>query len=369
MAHTHDRKSLSLAGSSIAELETLPAEGSAHYGAPLLCGGSATDPLSDVLRMVKLTGAVFHLVEASFPWGVEIPRASDYSSIILPRAQHVISYHIVTKGSGWVEIPGVASTAFEAGDILVLAHGDAYALLSTQGQTPEYDREATLEFFRQWMAGKLSFVTIEGGGGAGGAEYVCGFMGCDLRPFNPLLSTLPHLLRLRRSTQDRNDLLGRLIDLTLGDARFPRLGGESIRLRLSELIFVEVIRLWLESMPAHETGWLAGLRDPAIGKVLTLLHDRPAYPWTLRLLADEAGISRAALAARFNRLVGHAPIEYLTLWRMQIAARLLTDSSMKVSAVGQDIGYRSEAAFSRAFKKHTGVSPSGWRLRTGTTPG
>ena len=367
MAHTHDRKSSSLAGSSIAELETLAASGSDLTEEPLICATSATDPLSDVLRTVKLTGAVFHLVEASFPWGVEIPPIRDYSSIILPHAQHVISYHIITKGSGWVEVPGVASNAFEAGDILVLAHGDAYALLSSQGQTPEYDRKATLEFFRQWMAGKLSFVTIEGGGGAGGAEYVCGFLGCDLTPFNPLLSTLPRLLHLRRSTRDRNDLLERLIDLTLKDARLPRLGGESIRLRLSELIFVEVIRLWLVSMPAHQTGWLAGLRDPAIAKVLTLLHDRPAYPWTIRLLADEAGMSRTALAARFNRVVGYAPIEYLTLWRMQIAARLLTDSSMKVSAVGQDIGYRSEAAFSRAFKKHTGVSPSGWRFRTGTS--
>jgi len=329
--------------------------------APVLCQDSATDPLTDALRMVKLTGAVFHLVEASFPWGVEVPRAREYSSIIQPQAQHVISYHIILEGAGWIEIPGVAATRFEAGDILVLAHGDQYSLLSTPGQTPEYDREATIAFFREWMAGKLSFVTREGGGGAEGARYMCGFLGCDIRPFNPMLSTLPRLLRVKWSRDDQRDLLGRLIDLTLTDARLPRLGGESIRLRLCELIFVEVIRLCLQSLPAHDTGWLSGLRDPAIGRVLAALHERPAHPWTLALLADEAGMSRSAMVARFAHLIGRSPMQYLTLWRMQIAARLLTDSSMKVASIGREIGYESEAAFSRVFKKTVGVSPTRWR--------
>ena len=329
---------------------------------PLLCRNADIDPLSDVLRMVKLTGAVFHLVEASFPWGVAVPRAHDYSAIILPRAQHLISYHIILKGSGWVEVPGIASLPFESGDILVLAHGDPYSLLSTPEQLPEYDQEATIAFFRKWMAGKLPFVTREGGGQPGGAEYMCGFLGCDMRPFNPLLATLPRLLRVRRSRTERQDLLGRLIDLTLSDAGLPRMGAESIRLRLSELIFVEVLRLCLEALPAHETGWLSGLKAPQIGKVLTMLHDSPARPWTLKLLAQEAGMSRSALAARFAHLIGHAPMRYLTLWRMQIAARLLTDSSMKVAAVGLEVGYTSEAAFSRAFKKVVGTSPANWRI-------
>ncbi len=345
-------------------LQPRPVAGQGMAAQPVLCQDSATDPLSDVLRMVKLTGAVFHLVDASFPWGVDIPRARDYASIILPRAQHVISYHIILKGSGWVEIPDVASTWFEAGDILVLAHGDQYSLLSTPGQAPEYDRKATIAFFREWMAGKLPFVTREGGGGGGGAEYMCGFLGCDMRPFNPVLSALPRLLRVGWSRNDQQDLLGRLIDLTLTDARLPRLGDESIRLRLSELIFVEVIRLCLESLPVHEMGWLSGLRDPAIGRVLTILHESPAHPWTLNLLAEQAGMSRAAMTARFTHLIGYPPMQYLALWRMQIAARLLADSTMKVAAVGQEIGYRSESAFSRAFKKIVGVSPAGWRSRT-----
>ena len=328
---------------------------------PLLCQGSGTDPLADVLRMVKLTGAVFHLVDASFPWGVEIPPARAYASILLPRAQHIVSYHIVLKGSGWVILPGIASARFEAGDILVLAQGERYALLSSPEQAPEYDAEATVAFFREWAAGKLPFVTREGGGGAGGAEYVCGFLGCDARPFNPMLSALPPLVRVKRSGE--HDLLARLLELALAEAGLPRVGGESIRLRLSELIFVEVLRRCLESLPAHETGWLSGLRDPCISKALAALHERPAHPWTLPELAQHAGVSRAALAARFAHLVGHPPMEYLARWRMQVAARLLADGAAKVGAVGREVGYDSEAAFSRAFKKSVGVTPAAWRRR------
>lgn len=311
--------------------------------------------------MVKLTGALFFLVDASFPWGIEVPRAAAFSSIILPRAQHVVSYHIVLRGSGWMEIPNVASTWFEAGDILVLAHGDAYSMLSTPQQPPELDAEATIGFFRDMAAGKLPFIIREGGGGEPRSEFVCGFLGSDMRPFNPVLSTLPRLLRITRSEAESDELLSRLIHLTLAEARRPRVGGEAIRLRLSELTFVEVMRQYLETLRSDEAGWLSGLRDPFVGPVLAMLHNELAYPWTLNELARRAGLSRAALAARFTHLTGHAPMQYLTLWRMQVAARLLADGSMKVAAAGREVGYESEAAFSRAFKKIVGMSPSHWR--------
>jgi AraC-like DNA-binding protein len=311
--------------------------------------------------MVKLTGALFFLVDASYPWGVAVPHADAFSATILPRAQHVVSYHVILKGTGWTNIPNVASTWFEAGDILVFAHGDPYSMLSAPHQPPEFDVAATMEFFRDMAAGKLPFVLHEGGGGAERTEFVCGYLGCDMRPFNPVLSTLPRLLHVRRPEAAQDDLLSRLIDLTLAEVRKPRVGGESIRLRLSELIFVEVMRRYLETLPESKTGWLSGLRDPSIGKVLAMLHERPAHPWTLNELAQRAGMSRAALAARFAHLVGHSPMQYLTLWRMQIAARLLSDGSMKVAAVGREIGYESEAAFSRTFKKIVGVPPAMWR--------
>lgn len=334
-------------------------EGGGAEELPILCQESGTDPLSDVLHMVKLTGAVFHLVDASFPWGVEIPPAQEYASIILPRAQYIVSYHIILKGSGWAVVPGVASMWFEAGDILVLAHGEPYSLLSAPDQEPEYNAEATIAFFHEWTAGKLPFITPEGGGGAGGAEYLCGFLGCNMRPFNPVLSTLPSLLRVKRSA--RNDLRGRMLDVTLAEARLPRAGGEAVRLRLSELIFIEVVRLYMEALPALETGWLSGLRDPQIGKALSILHERLAEAGTLSELAKQASMSRSAFTARFTHLVGYPPMRYLTLWRLQVAARLLADGSAKVATDGGDVGYASEAAFSRAFKKAIGVSPARWR--------
>ena len=361
MVHAHDRTSFSFAASSkVFDTGRFDGASSAH-DQPAQHRPLGTDPLSDVLGTVKLTGALFFVVDASSPWGVEVPHARAFSSIILPRSQHIVSYHIILKGSGWIDIPNITSTRFEAGDVLVLPHGDAYSMLSEPGQLPEFDANATMEFFRGMASGWLPFVSTEGGGGEPRCEFVCGFLGCDMQPFNPLLSTLPRLLRIKCSQDGSGGLLSRLIDLTLVEASRPRIGGESIRLRLSELIFVEVMRRYLESLPVHETGWLAGLRDPAISKVLIMLHEKPAYPWTLKELASRAFMSRAALAGRFTHLVGHAPMHYLTLWRMQIAARRLGDSSMKVGAVGREIGYESEAAFSRAFKKTVGVSPAAWR--------
>jgi AraC-like DNA-binding protein len=360
MVQAHDQSSPSLAVSSMMLRAGQSADVSKPAELPAACAASSLDPLSDVLRSVKLTGALFFLVDASFPWGVEVPVSKAFSPIILPRAQHVVSYHIILKGAGWASVPGVASTWFEAGDVLVFPHGDPYSMLSEPGQPPEFDAEATIGWFRDMSAGRLPFVSREGGGGEPRSEFVCGFLGCDMQPFNPALSALPRLLRVRRPPGGQ-DRLSPLIELTLAEAREPRVGGEAIRLRLSELIFVEVMRQYLETLPAHETGWLSGLRDPAIGRVLVMLHQRPSHPWTLNELAHRACMSRAALAARFSHLVGHAPMRYLTLWRMQIAARLLADGSMKVAAVGRTIGYESEAAFSRAFKKTVGLSPAAWR--------
>ena len=361
MAQSHDPASEFSARPSVQRrdgaLESDPAEPwpSGHL--------EALDPLSDVLRMVKLTGALFFVVDASSPWGVEVPPAEAFASSILPRAQHVVSYHVVLEGSGWAGIPSGPAARFEAGDILVFPHGDAYSMLSEAGQQPEYDAEATLAFLRDMAAGRLPLVIKEGGGGPSGAKFVCGYLGCDARPFNPVLATLPRLLHVRRAAAREGDPLTPLIQLTLAETGRQRAGGEAIRLRLSELIFVEVVRRHLEGPAAGQTGWLSGLRDPAIGRVLAMLHARPAHPWTLGELSERAGMSRAVLAQRFARLVGSPPMQYLTRWRLQVAARLIADRAMKIAAVAHEVGYDSEAAFSRAFKKATGMTPAAWRDR------
>ena len=210
-------------------------------------------------------------------------------------------------------------------------------------------------------AGQLPFEVFEGGSGPEVTRYVCGFLGCDARPFNPLLEALPRLMRIPRADGAPRDLLDRLIDVTLAEVSVQRAGSECIRLRLSELMFVEVLRRYLEMLAPEQDGWLAGLSDPAVGRAIALMHQNPSRAWTLEELAREAGVSRSVLAARFTQRVGWPPMQYLARWRVQVAARLLADGSSKVSAVGRDVGYESEAAFSRSFKRIAGVSPAAWR--------
>jgi AraC-like DNA-binding protein len=319
------------------------------------------DVLSDVLRAIKLTGALFFWVDASSPWSVEVPRADAFAHLILPRAQHVISYHIIIRGSGWVSIGHSPPMEFAEGDILVIPHEDPYAMCSAPGLQSDLHHEETLDFFRAMAAGQLPFVVTEGGDGLLVTRYVCGFLGCEARPFNPLLGALPPLMRIRRAAGAPIDLLDRLMELTLAEMPAQRPGAECIRLRLSELMFVEVVRRYLEMLPQEQTGWLASLRDPAVGRAVALVHENPARSWTIEELARETGVSRSVLAARFMRLVGCPPMQYLTRWRVQLAARLLTDGLAKVSAVGRDVGYKSDAAFSRSFKRIAGVSPAEWR--------
>ncbi|MFQ5973608.1 MAG: AraC family transcriptional regulator [Alphaproteobacteria bacterium] len=342
---------------------TLAEASETHAAAPV----GNFDPLSDVLRTVKLKGALFFMIDATSPWCVEVPHARDYADIILPSARHIVSYHVAVEGQGLASISGIEPIAFDAGDIVVFPRADPYRMLSAPGVPPELDSEQTLQFFRDLAAGKLPFVIPEGGGKPPKAKFVCGFLGCDLSPFNPLFAALPPILNIRRPSGGHADLLDQLIDLAMTEIRTPHAGGESIRLGLCELMFVELLRRHLETLSADAPGWLAGLRDPKVGCVLTLLHAEPAKNWTLDALARAAGVSRTILAERFARCVGETPMRYLTLWRMQLAARMLADGATKVAAVGEQVGFRSEAAFSRTFKKVTGLSPAEWR-RTSADP-
>lgn len=319
------------------------------------------DPLSSVLRSVRLTGAQFFIIDASSPWCVDVPAANRFADIILPGAQHIISYHVVLEGDGWASVAGLEPIPFGSGDIIVFPHGDGYLMESAPGTPPELDTDQTLAFFEALAAGQLPFVVTEGGGQPPPAKFICGFLGCDVRPFNPILSSLPRLLRLQRPQESRGDLLDRLIELTLEEAKAPRAGSESIRLGLSELMFIELLRRYAHAPGPKARGWIAGLQDAAVGRALELMHERPADPWTVSSLAGKVGASRSALAQRFAALVGHPPVRYLTLWRMQLAAGHLAESTLSIAEIGHRVGYRSEAAFSRTFKKTAGVSPDTWR--------
>lgn len=333
----------------------MPAPASTHAPseAPL-----RADPLSDVLQSVRLSGAVFFHVEGSSPWVVEAPPSRAVAGIFMPHAQHVIEYHAVTRGSCWGGIAGEPPVRLGAGDVIVFPQGDAHVLSSAPGMRSPPD----LATYARLLEGSRPVHVPLGGGGPDRAEILCGFLGCDARPFNPLLATLPRVLHARFTEGDGAGLAA-LMEGALRETRTRRPGGESVLARFSELMFVEVVRLHLSALPAGDTGWLAGLRDEFVGRALALLHGKPAHPWTLDELARDVALSRSALAERFTRLVGRPPMQYLAGWRMQLAAGLLLGGSAGVAQVAAEVGYASEAAFSRAFKKAVGVSPAAWRHR------
>ena len=321
----------------------------------------SADPLSDVLRTVRLTGGLFFLVEQSAPWVVGVPAAEKIRPLLLPNAQHVISYHVMTRGHCWAALTdGGPPVRLEAGDVVLFPHGDPYVMSSGPGMRVEEPEEAALAFFRH-MAEGGTLPLSDHEPGPDQVRVACGYLGCDLRPFNPVLAAMPRLVHLPAPAGAEADRLGPLVEFALSESRQRRAGGGCVLLRVSELMFVEVVRRYLASLGAEQTGWLAGLRDPVVGHALALLHGRPAESWTLDKLAAEVRLSRSALADRFVHFVGQPPMQYLARWRMQVAARMLSDGEAKVGAVAFDVGYESEAAFSRAFKKIVGASPAAWR--------
>ena len=310
------------------------------------------DPLSDVLRVVRLNGAFFYAVEAADPWRVNAVAATQLTPRVLPEAEHLIPYHILTRGHCWGGVQGEEQVELLPGDVIVFPQGDPHVLSSSPGVAGGAEYDAT--------PGRYPNTVILGDAPTRDTSFVCGFLGCDRRPFNPLLATLPRRLHIRGLSQG---WLGAFSRQVVEESRDNRAGADCVLTRLAELMFIEVVRRYLETLPPGQTGWLAGLRDPLVGQVLALVHARPAHPWTLAELARDAAGSRSKLAERFSHLVGQPPMQYLTQWRMQVAANLLARSGAKVAAVAAEVGYDSEAAFSRAFKKATGVSPGSWRAR------
>lgn len=338
--------------------------GHAHASVPLApaSAGPWAEPLSDVLRAVRLSGALFFLVEARSPWTSEAPDGATLAPVILPGAQQIVSYHLVREGACWCTLVGEEPRRLEAGDVVVIPHGTAYVLSTAADAASTQRPEEVLAGFRMLARRQLPAVLVEGGSGAERVSLVCGFLGCDVLPFNPVLSALPRALVVR-AVDGGDDRLRRLVELAVDEAGERRAGSDCVLLRLGELLFVEVIRRHLAALAPGETGWLAALSDGFVGRALGLLHERPEAPWTLASLAREVALSRSALAARFTLLVGEPPMQYLARWRMQCAAQLLADGAQKVATVAHAVGYESEAAFSRAFKRAVGMPPAAWRGR------
>lgn len=320
-----------------------------------------TDVLSDVLSAVHLTGAVFFDFELSSPWVAEAPAAREIAATVMPGAQRVIEYHLVARGSCWAHAVGDEPVRLGEGDLIAFPQGDPHVLSSAPGLrgTPDLGM-----FVRR--STPLPLVYEMGGGGDEHARVVCCFLGCDERPYNPLLEALPRVIHLSaRGPRAAAGWLGTLLNIAVTESGAARPGGENVLARLSELMFVEIIRQYLETLPETGTGWLAGLRDPVVGRTLAAMHGEPAAAWTVEGLARLAGVSRSVFAERFTSMVGQPPMQYLSLWRAQLASRLLAEGG-HVASVAASVGYESEAAFSRAFKKLVGRAPGTWRRETAT---
>jgi AraC-like DNA-binding protein len=317
-----------------------------------------TDVLSDVLCAVRLTGAVYFDFDLSAPWVAEAPPSHEIANIVMPGAQRVIEYHLLAKGAGWGHAVGEPPIRLREGDLLVFPQGDAHVLASAPGMraTPNfaaYARGST----------PLPLMYELGGGGPDRTRLICGFFGWDERPYNPLLTALPPVIHLSAGSSDgATRPLCAMLDIAVRESGRGSPGTENVLARISELIFVEAIRRYLLELPETQLGWLAGLRDPVVGRALEALHGAPRTAWTVESLGRAVGVSRSVLAARFAETVGQPPIQYLTLWRMQLAARMLRDGR-QVADVAEAVGYESEAAFSRTFKKLVGEAPTLWRRR------
>lgn len=321
------------------------------------------DTLSEVLRAIRLTGAVYFAVDATEPWVAEAPPARDIGPFIMPGVEHVIEYHVVVSGSCWGGVVDEPAIKLSAGDIIVFPQGDTHVMSSAPGMRGEPSWEA----LRASAQGRLPIAMSMNGGGSDRARLLCGFLGCDARPFNPLLATLPRVMHLRAG--DGNDILRRLVELAVAESSVPRPGGDCTLSRVSELLFVEVVRRYIAQLPPEGVGWFAGLRDDNIGRALQKLHERPAHDWSLEELGKESGLSRSVLAERFAQLVGVPPMQYLAQWRIQLAASLLRSGKAGLAEIAERVGYGSEAALSRAFKRQVGVAPAHYRRDSqGPTP-
>jgi AraC-like DNA-binding protein len=322
------------------------------------------DPLSDVLRAVRVREALFIDVELSSPWVAEAMPSAKVGPSIIPGCDHVIEYHVMTQGECWASLydEGWEPVRLSAGDVVAFPQGDAHILSSAPGMraTPEVDSCRPSAAPRA-----LPAILRIGGGGAERGHIVCGFLGFDARPFNPLLSALPRMMHMRG---DRGGgWIDRFAAFVAMETNEKRAGGASMLAKLSEIMFIDLVRTHLAGLPDDSSTWLSGLRDRHVGRAVSLLHQAPAQAWSLERLAKDTGLSRSSLAERFLRHVGKPPMQYLTLWRMRLASTMLADGKAPVAQVVSDVGYESEAAFSRAFKRTVGTSPSLWRERRATS--
>ncbi len=315
------------------------------------------DALSDVLRVIRLSGGVFLEAEFTAPWCISGKISPEDCKPYLAAPRHVIASHYVASGHMQIQAEGSEAIEVRTGEIVLLPHNDAHCFGSELNPAPV----PAGEVIQPPQDGGLARI-VHGGGGEG-TQLLCGFLGCDT-PFSPLLAGLPKMLKLDVKTTASGAWIESTFRFAASEIAAGRLGSSTVIAKLSELLFVEAVNQFVANLPAERRGWLAGLRDPQVGRALASIHARPTEEWTAESLAHEVGMSRSAFAQHFSSLVGQPPMQYLATWRMHLAAQRLREGRNSVAQIAFGIGYDSEAAFSRAFKRQFGTSPGTWRRQS-----
>ncbi len=317
------------------------------------CNVPTMDVVSDVLRAVRLSGLVTFHTELTAPWGLEVPPTTTLAKMLQLGSRRLIPFHAVAKGDCVSLLDG--HEPLTEGDVVMYPHGDAHVLASDARVVP-----TPVGGLLPSLAAEELAVVRHGGGGTM-TRLVCGFVYCDDAVFDPLTAGLPKVLCGRSKGPGGSSALHGLLQLALSEAAAPRPGTTTLLTRLTELMFVEVLRNFMELLPAEQPGWFAGLRDPYVGRALQRMHAEPDRDWSVDELGRAVGLSRSALVDRFKALIGQPPMTYLTQWRIQLATQLLRDSHAGVASIGARVGYASEAAFNRAFRRVVGMPPAAWR--------
>jgi AraC-like DNA-binding protein len=315
------------------------------------------DALSEALKSVRMTGAIFYHAECTAPWGFRVPHLDTVAQVLAPGTERLVAYHLVTEGKALVHFAGMPDVWVTAGDIVINPHGDAHIVTNGSPATL-VDSGDELEKF---LTGELMSMRLGGGGER--THFVCGYFGCERHADRLFLAGLPTMIKISIRGDPGGEWLENSIRHLVSEAGCGRPGQSVLLSKMAEALFIEALRRYMEQLPPEQTGWLAGARDEVVGSALAALHSKPFHHWTLEELAGEAGASRSVLAERFNRFLGESPLSYLARWRLQLAARKIETTRNTILQVAMDVGYESEAAFNRAFKREFGLPPAQYRKR------
>jgi AraC family transcriptional regulator, alkane utilization regulator len=321
------------------------------------------DALSEVLGAVRLTGAVFLEMELRAEWSYLTAPARAIADALMPDADHVVPYHLVTEGTCYARLLDGEPVELKAGDLIMFPAGDRHMLVAASATALRLEPvEITGENLQRILKrGEVSPFRVGDVGNT--TRIVCGYLACDGRLAEPILQNLPPLLRVSMHDSGTAAWIQSSVRHSVAASMSARPGAAMVRARLSEVLFAEAIRHYTDEQAPGKSGWFAGLQNRYVGRALALLHEQPAYPWTVDELARKVGLSRSALSERFNELIGTPPMQYLTRWRILLAATQLRESKVSIIRVATDVGYESEAAFNRAFKRELGLPPAAWRKR------